>query len=82
MTSRAKAEIQNLLNELSIKELTNTTVDALCEEMVARVSALVSVKEDDHQPIDEELLQTYDFLIDFIIAHEDDLDFLSKLFYE
>lgn len=80
-TVRAKDEAKKILQELDILELDDDNIGELQNELVSRVSGLVSVKEDGNK-IDEELLEIYDLLTDIVWDNEEDLPFLNKLFFE
>lgn len=81
-TPRAKEEAKKLLSEMDITELNDDNLGKVEDELVARISALVSLDECDHQPIDHELLDIYDTLQDIILDNEENIDFLNKLFLE
>lgn len=78
-TLKAKEVIKQLLNELGISELTDNNIGILQNELVSRVSGLVSAKEE--RDIDTELLKLYDLLTDIIWDNEEDLNFLNNLFF-
>lgn len=78
-TARAKEEAKKLLQELNISALTDDSIGALQNELVARVSGLVSADEDG-KAIDKELLEIYDLLTDIVWDNEEDLNFLNELF--
>lgn len=78
-TLKAKEVIKQLLNELGISELTDDNIGILQNELVSRVSGLVSVKEE--KDIDTELLKLYDLFTDIIWDNEEDLNFLNNLFF-
>ena len=79
-TPRAKEEAKKLLGEMNITELNDDNLYKVEVELDARVSALVTMDECEHQPIDHELLDIYDTLTDIILDNEDEIDFLNKLF--
>ena len=76
---RAKKEAKKLLRELNISELTDSSIGTLQNELVARVSGLVSADEGG-KAIDKELLEIYDLLTDIVWDNEEDLAFLNDLF--
>ena len=76
---RAKKEAKKLLRELNISELTDSSIGTLQNELVARVSGLVSADEGG-QAIDKELLEIYDLLTDIVWDNEENLAFLNDLF--
>lgn len=78
-TARAKEEAKKLLQELNISALTDDSIGTLQNELVARVSGLVSADEDG-KAIDKELLEIYDLLTDIVWDNEEDLNFLNELF--
>ena len=75
---RAKKEAKKLLRELNISELTDSSIGTLQNELVARVSGLVSADEGG-KAIDKELLEIYDLLTDIVWDNEEDLAFLNDL---
>ena len=79
-TARAKEEAKKLLKELNVSKITDNNLGRLQDELVSRVSGLVSVKEEG-KSIDEELLEIYDLLTDIVWDNEEDLAFLNKLFF-
>ena len=79
-TPRAKEEAKKLLAEMNITELNDNNLYEVEAELDARVSGLVTMDECEHLPIDRELLEIYDTLTDIILEHEDEIDFLNKLF--
>ena len=81
-TPRAKEEAKKLLAEMNITELNDGNLYEVEVELDTRVSGLVTMDECEHLPIDHELLEIYDTLTDIILAHEDEIDFLNKLFLE
>ncbi len=80
-TLRAKEEAQKILKELKIENLNNDNICDLQDKLDSKVAGLVSLKECENKPIDEELLKIYDLLTDIIIDNEDDLNFLNQLFF-
>lgn len=67
---------------MNITKLTDDNLYEVETELDSRVSGLVTMDESEHQSIDRELLEIYDTLTDIIMAHEDEIDFLNKLFLE
>ena len=61
--------------------LNNDNICDLQDKLDSKVAGLVSLKECENKPIDEELLKIYDLLTDIIIDNEDDLNFLNQLFF-
>ncbi len=80
-TARARQEIKKLLLDLKIENLNNDNICDLQRQLDINISGLVSLKECEHQDIDEELLDIYDLLTDIILDNEEDLDFLSQIFF-
>ena len=78
-TQETKKVAQNILNELNITNLNNDSICDLQNELDLRVAALVSAQEDG-KTIDENLLETYDLLVDVVLDNEEDLSFLNQLF--
>ncbi len=81
-TPRAKEEAKKLLAEMNITELNDDNLYEVEVELDTRVSGLVTMDESEHRPIDHELLEIYDTLTDIILEHEEEIDFLNKLFLE
>ncbi len=81
-TPRAKEEAKKLLSEMKIAELNDDNLYEVEVELDTRVSGLVTMNECEHQPIDHELLDIYDTLTDIILEHEEEINFLNKLFLE
>ena len=80
-TQETKKVAQNILNELNITNLNNDSICDLQNELDLRVAALVSSQEDG-KIIDENLLETYDLLVDIVLDNEEDLSFLNQLFFD
>ena len=78
-TAKAKEVAKELLDELDIQSLNDENIGDLQEKLDLRVASLVSAQEDGEY-IDEELLEIYDLLTDIVLDHEEDLDFLNRLF--
>ncbi len=80
-TTRAQQEAKKLLLELKIENLNNDNICNLQRQLDALVSGLVSLKECEHQNVDEELLEIYDLLTDIVLDNEENLDFLNQIFF-
>lgn len=78
--ARIKEEAKKLLQELNITKINDDNIGILQNELVARVSGLVSAKEEG-KIIDEELLRVYDLLMDMVWGNEEDLDCVNEIFY-
>ena len=81
-TPKAKEVVQNLLKNLNIEKLNDSTIYTLQEELDLQVSGLVSMKECENKKINEEQLEIYDLLVDIILDNEEDIDFLNQLFFD
>ncbi len=81
-TPRAKEEAKKLFAEMNITELNDDNLYAVEVELDTRISGLVTMDECEHKPIDHELLKIYDTLSDIILEHEEEIDFLNKLFLQ
>ncbi len=80
-TTRAQQEARKLLLELKIENLNNDNICNLQNQLDVLVSGLVSLKECEHQNVDEELLEIYDLLTDIVLDNEENLDFLNQIFF-
>ncbi len=80
-TTRAQQEARKLLLELNIENLNNDNICNLQSQLDVLVSGLVSLKECEHQNVDEELLEIYDLLTDIVLDNEENLDFLNQIFF-
>ncbi len=80
-TTRAQQEARKVLLELKIENLNNDNICNLQSQLDVLVSGLVSLKECEHQNVDEELLEIYDLLTDIVLDNEENLDFLNQIFF-
>lgn len=85
-TPRAKAEANKLLQELGITTIDEDNIGEFLDILMLRISGLVTLDEDEHQPIDRELLAIYDLLMDIVVDYdngeESDYEFFNKLFFD
>lgn len=77
LEARAKNIALQILNTLNITVLDRENLYKLQMHLDTLVSSLVTQKECEGQMIDEELLEIYDWLVDFILDNENNLDALN-----
>ena len=81
LDARAKNIALQILKTLNITVLDQENLCILQTHLDTLVSSQVTQKEYEDQVIDEELLEIYDYLVDFILDNEDDLDTLNDFLF-